>query len=341
MPRLIHLGQHLRHSRLLFRPVDLTERVRHTCRHTQDIPVHCRCRQVKANGTDSAGGIIPHAGECPHLFPRAGKLSLILLRQLHRSPPEVRCTAVVAQPLPALVDLLLRRFRQCLYRGKLRQKPLVVAFHRLHTGLLQHDLRQPDPIRLPILPPGQFPCMAGIPRQQRRRNGTQHLFLTPGTAAHPLRQLLINGNHLRFPAQLPQLRHGNPAHRLILVRLHPKLFLFAGDESIGDVIMHMRRHGNAVLPMGFHGQDIHRENLAGLGIGLPDSGLLLCLPHCHRQKVIDAVGVTARPRKGIVDVVVHHQHLGERRIHHETGTGDVPVLALPIQHTAAVLPHGL
>ena len=105
--------------------------------------------------------------------------------------------------------------------------------------------------------------------------------------------------------------------------------------------MHMRRHGNAVLPMGFHGQDIHRENLAGLGIGLPDSGLLLCLPHCHRQKVIDAVGVTARPRKGIVDVVVHHQHLGERRIHHETGTGDVPVLALPIQHTAAVLPHGL
>ena len=42
----------------------------------------------------------------------------------------------------------------------------VIALHSLHPGLLQHDLREPHVVRLPVPAPRQIPAMAFVPGQQ-------------------------------------------------------------------------------------------------------------------------------------------------------------------------------
>ena len=44
------------------------------------------------------------------------------------------------------------------YLGECPRKPLKIWSYRFHPGLLQHNFRYPDVIRILLLPPGQFLC---------------------------------------------------------------------------------------------------------------------------------------------------------------------------------------
>jgi hypothetical protein len=44
---------------------------------------------------------------------------------------------------------------------------LVIRDDRLHPGLLEHELRDQDTIRLRMLPPGQISPLRGIPMEKR------------------------------------------------------------------------------------------------------------------------------------------------------------------------------
>jgi hypothetical protein len=71
------------------------------------------------------------------------------------------------------VQLVVITLGQCLNIRQTVQKPGIVALHRLHTGLLEHDLRHPDAIGLPIRPPGQLPPVLPIPGHQHPRQYLQ------------------------------------------------------------------------------------------------------------------------------------------------------------------------
>ena len=67
---------------------------------------------------------------------------------LPRGPQQVAGPRIVSQAAPQREHFLFRRRRQRLHRGKALQEPPVIRNHRLRAGLLQHDLRDPDAIRI-------------------------------------------------------------------------------------------------------------------------------------------------------------------------------------------------
>ena len=98
-----------------------------------------------------------------------GGQAAVLLQGLAGRLLHVPNPAVVAQALPQLHQPLLRRGGQSLHRGEGFQEPGIVPQHRRHPGLLQHDLRHPDPVGIPGPPPGQVPGIGPVPPQQRLR----------------------------------------------------------------------------------------------------------------------------------------------------------------------------
>ena len=92
-----------------------------------------------------------------------------------RAGMQIARTRVIAEPGPELEHILERR------RGELDdcreacEEPRVIRCDRLDSGLLQHDLGEPDAIRVRALAPSgaprQHPAMAVVPGEQRRRIG--------------------------------------------------------------------------------------------------------------------------------------------------------------------------
>ncbi|MPN46410.1 hypothetical protein SDC9_193996 [bioreactor metagenome] len=77
---------------------------------------------------------------------------------------QIARAAVVAQAAPQRQHGILRCSRQAGHIRKSVQEALVVAQHGADLGLLQHDFRQPDAVRVTGLLPGQMiAAMAGLP----------------------------------------------------------------------------------------------------------------------------------------------------------------------------------
>ena len=58
--------------------------------------------------------------------------------------------------------------------GKAREKPLEIGSDCGHLGLLEHDLADPDGIRISRPAPGQVPRVTAEPCERRRRNDRRH-----------------------------------------------------------------------------------------------------------------------------------------------------------------------
>jgi hypothetical protein len=68
--------------------------------------------------------------------------------------------AIVSEPAPDGQHVIFRRGGQSLHRGETAEEAIVVVEDRSYPRLLQHDLRDPDGIRIAGSAPGQI---AGIP----------------------------------------------------------------------------------------------------------------------------------------------------------------------------------
>ena len=79
---------------------------------------------------------------------------------------QVAGARVISQPCPVIKHRVYRGAREAGNIGETQDKTLVVGNHRNHLGLLQHDLRNPDAIRIPIALPGQVMTpMGAVPTQ--------------------------------------------------------------------------------------------------------------------------------------------------------------------------------
>ena len=145
--------------------------------HPQNIAVHRRSRKAKGDGGDRPGGIIAHAGQGANGIIVRWKFSAIVRHDLTGCLLQIPGTIIVAQPLPQLHQRVLRHLSQCLGRGQRSHKALKITDHCRHTGLLQHNLRHPDPVGAVIRPPRQHPRIFLIPFQKRKYRPFQFAFL--------------------------------------------------------------------------------------------------------------------------------------------------------------------
>ena len=102
----------------------------------------------------------------------------MLLHDALRRLLQVAHTGIVAETLPELQQHVLGRACQ---RSDIRQtleKAEIIAADGFDARLLQHDLREPDVIRLTVAPPWQVAAVFRKPRQQQDGQLLKHvLFL--------------------------------------------------------------------------------------------------------------------------------------------------------------------
>ena len=149
-----------------------------TGKHPQHIAVHGGHGKSEADGRDGSGGVLPDAGQSKQGGVVGGQLPAVLRTDELCGLLQVAHPAVIAQPLPQLMQPFLLAGGK---RGDIRQrfqKAVVIRQHRRHPGLLQHHLAEPHMVGGGILPEGQAAAVLVKPLQEGRRN-VFHLFCAP------------------------------------------------------------------------------------------------------------------------------------------------------------------
>ena len=133
----------------------------------QHISIHRRGGEGKGNGADGSRGIIPDPRQGPDCGIVRREKAIVAFQDDPGGLSQIPHPAVVAQPLPELVQLIVTAGGKAFDIRQPLKEPGVVALHRLHPGLLEHDLRHPDVVGLPVRAPGQVPPVLPVPGQQR------------------------------------------------------------------------------------------------------------------------------------------------------------------------------
>jgi hypothetical protein len=76
---------------------------------------------------------------------------------------------IVAGPLPDLQDPAHGRARERANRGERAHESLEVRGRLCDARLLEEDFRDPDPVRVPVVAPGQRPMVEAVPSDEGRR----------------------------------------------------------------------------------------------------------------------------------------------------------------------------
>ena len=113
----------------------------------EHVAVHGGHRESEADGSDGPCRIVPDAGQGAESVVVGGQLTAVLLTDDLRGLLQVPHPAVIAQPLPQLVELFL--------------------LARRDAGLLEHDLAQPDVVGRRVRAEGQDAVVRVEPIEQR------------------------------------------------------------------------------------------------------------------------------------------------------------------------------
>jgi len=142
----------------------------HPRQHPRDVAVDQRRPLAERDRRDRPGGIRADPGHLAQLGGARRQRPAEL--RIDRPCPgmQVARARVVAEPGPRGEHVVQRRVRQRRHGGKLRHPALPVRDHRCHPGLLQHDLADPDRIRVAGPPPRQVALDPRVVRHHRGRD---------------------------------------------------------------------------------------------------------------------------------------------------------------------------
>ena len=135
--------------------------------HSLHIAIHDGNTLRKTKRSHCGGCRATNARQCDQLCRRSWKLSAKTRHHILRTLVQIASTAVITQTTPQPHHLVLGCCRQVKHGGKVLQKLVVVVENSAHLCLLQHDLRQPYPVRvLGVLPRQVIAAVNLLPRHQ-------------------------------------------------------------------------------------------------------------------------------------------------------------------------------
>ena len=140
----------------------------------QDVAVHGRFRDAESDGRDRARRVVADTRQAAQRRVVGRHLPAVGLAHDLRGAVQVAHPAVIAQSLPQLEIDLLRHLGQRAHIRAGRQKPLIIRDDRLHPRLLEHDLGQPDAVRVAGAPPRQVAVPGIVPGEQRLYDRARH-----------------------------------------------------------------------------------------------------------------------------------------------------------------------
>ena len=134
---------------------------------------HCRRSRPRVDRMRSPRSPPPCRARCREacaIRPRSRKAAAVPLDHGFRAGVQIARARVVAEPGPGFEHVFERRARKTSHVRPAREKARVIRRDRLHRGLLQHDLGEPDAIGIGPLAgrraPRQMPAMAVVPGEQ-------------------------------------------------------------------------------------------------------------------------------------------------------------------------------
>ena len=134
--------------------------------HPRDIAVYRGHGPGKSDAENGVGRVFSYPWKSQEGLPVLRKGASPSENDLLCRGMEVSGSGIVAQVLPEFQDLIRPRFRKGPYRWKSREKAEIIGDNRVHLSLLEHDLGNPDEIRLVGVPPREIPGMSGVPSEQ-------------------------------------------------------------------------------------------------------------------------------------------------------------------------------
>ena len=161
----------------------------HAREHALDVAVEDRDALAEAERGDRRGGRAADAGQLGERGAGARELAAVLGDDDLGAAMEVARAAVVAEAAPRREHVARLGRRQRAHVAEARDEALVVRAHGRDLGLLQHDLREPDAVRV----------ARPLPRQ-----GVAAVLLLPGDEV--LGEMLGKVARLAHPASLPRTR---------------------------------------------------------------------------------------------------------------------------------------
>ena len=142
-----------------------------------DVAVEDRRARAEREAGDRRRRRSPDAGQARDVGERFRKLAGMSLDDELRGAVEVAGTRVIAEPAPQAQDLVLARRGEAGDVGKAGAEALVVRDDRRNLRLLQHDLGEPDRVRIARALPGQVVApVAALPADDHRREAPVHFF---------------------------------------------------------------------------------------------------------------------------------------------------------------------
>ncbi|MNP15218.1 hypothetical protein D3C76_1075660 [compost metagenome] len=140
-----------------------------TRQHALDVAVEDGRAQAHADAGDRAGRRQADAGQVGEFFNITRKLTAVLLDDDLRGLLQIARAGVITKTRPQVQHFVLGRRGQGLDRRQRRHEPVEVIQHGADLGLLQHDFRDPHPIRGDALLPGQVVTAVAVEPFQYRR----------------------------------------------------------------------------------------------------------------------------------------------------------------------------
>lgn len=138
--------------------------------HTGDIAVDERRAFAKCDRCDRAGRVWTDAGHGSQLRRRRGQGAAELLAHRLRTRVEVARARVVAKPGPCREHIVERCRRERVHRRKALHPALPIRNHRLDARLLQHDLADPDRVRVTRATPREIAAVTRVVRDDGSRD---------------------------------------------------------------------------------------------------------------------------------------------------------------------------
>ncbi len=136
--------------------------------HALDVAVEDRRTQAHAQAGDGAGSGQADAGQFGELLDIPWELTRVLGDDNPRGLLQVACAGVVTQAGPQVQHFVFRRGSQRFDRRQRGHETVEIVEHSADLSLLQHDLRDPHPVRRDALLPGQvMATVAVVPIQHR------------------------------------------------------------------------------------------------------------------------------------------------------------------------------
>ena len=127
----------------------------HTCEHALDVAVQNRHALSKAKGGHRCRSGAAYSRQSLQSQSRLRKLATVLAGNLLRAAVQISRARVIAQATPQPQHLVQVSGGQCQHIRKALQEAGVIVQHRAHLRLLQHDLGQPNAVRVAGVLPGQ------------------------------------------------------------------------------------------------------------------------------------------------------------------------------------------